>query len=195
MLPLGTLTQAFGARFNSATASTGATVYDGDDLSTDAEGALQFRGPAALIYLPGASGVTLRRLATGTRAHLRTGTVVFSTSKAADIEILADEALIRPAADAPTIAQVTIIGPKELQIYARRSALQFSYCEESARIPEGAFYRILLDPPEAPRGPKSQGSLTPLTKDGKRFKIIIGTGVGLITAIALQEAFENPDRP
>jgi hypothetical protein len=164
-------------------------------LSTDAEGALQFRGPAALIYLPGASGLTLHRLATGTRAHLRTGTVVFSTSKAADMEILADEALIRPAADAPTIAQVTIIGPKELQIYARRSALQFSYREESARIPEGAFYRILLDPSEASRRPKSQGLPVPPRRDDKHFEIIIGTGVGLITAIALYEAFESPDRP
>lgn len=195
MLPLGTLMQAFGARFNSGTAFTGATVYDGDDLSTDAEGALQFRGPAALIYLPGASGVTLHRLATGTRAHLRTGTVVFSTSKAADIEILADEALIRPAADAPTIAQVTIIGPKELQIYACRSALQFSYRNEKKKIPEGASYRILLDPPQATPPPfPGRGPSGPL-HENPSFKILTIAAIGWITEWGLHEAFESPDRP
>ena len=48
LLPLGVLMQASGAHFKAAKASAGATVYDGDGLSTEAEGALQFRGSAAL---------------------------------------------------------------------------------------------------------------------------------------------------
>src|SRR5207253_2514312 len=127
LLPLGVVTQASDAHFNSAKVSAGATIYDGDGLSTEAEGALQFRGSAAQLYLPGSSGVILRGLPMGTQAQLQTGTVVFSTAKAAAMEIIADEAFIRPRADAPTVVQVTIVGPKELQISARRGTLQFSY--------------------------------------------------------------------
>ena len=113
VLPLGIVTQASRAHFNAANVSAGATIYDGDGLSTEAEGALQFRGPAALIYLPGSSGVALHALPNGTTAQLQTGTVVFSTAKAAGMEIIADQAFIRPVADGPTMAQVTMIGPKE----------------------------------------------------------------------------------
>jgi len=41
------------------------------------------------------------------------------------MEILANDAFIRPVADIPTVAQVSLIGPKELQITARRGALEF----------------------------------------------------------------------
>jgi hypothetical protein len=122
-LPLGVVTKASGAHFKAAKVSAGATIYDGDGLSTEAEGALQFRGSAAVFYLPGSSDVTLHGLPMGNQAQLQTGTVVFSTAKAAAMEILADGAFIRPFADGPTIAQVTIVGPKELQISARRLAI------------------------------------------------------------------------
>src|SRR2546430_323290 len=125
VLPLGVVTQASGAHFKAAKISAGATIYDGDGLSTEAEGTLQFRGSAAVFYLPGSSGVTLHGLPMGTQAQLQTGTVVFSTAKAVAMEVLADGAFIRPLADGPTVAQVTIVGPKELQGATPRSDLQF----------------------------------------------------------------------
>ncbi len=195
LVPIGTVTQASGAHFNVALVSAGATIYDGDGLSTEAEGALQFRSNAALIYLPGASGVTLHRLPNGVQAQLRNGTVVFSAARASAMEILADNAAIRPLADVPTVAQITILGPKELQIRVRRGALRFSYRAESATIPEGFSYRILLAPTEALPEPKSHSGPKEPTSGERSFKIIVGTGVGLITTIALCEVFESPDRP
>jgi hypothetical protein len=194
LIPLGIVTQASGAHFNAAKISAGATIYDGDGLSTDAEGALQFRGPAALIYLPGSSGVTLHGLPNGTQAKLQVGTVVFSTARAGGLEILADEAFIRAVADSPTMAQVTIIGPKELQISARRGALQFSYRDETEKLAEGASYRILLDQPES--SPQSYPQRPP-AKAGreKRFTIVVIVVVGWATEWALHEVFESPDRP
>jgi hypothetical protein len=193
-LPLGIVTQASGAHFNAAKVSIGATIYDGDGLSTEAQGALQFRGSAALLYLPGSSGVTLHGLATGAQAQLETGTVVFSTAKVAAMEILADGAFIRAAADVPTVAQVTIVGPKELRISARRGALQFAYAGEAGKISEGASYRIVLDPPEAapafPQlGPPKAG------REGKKFKIIVVVAIAWASEWGLHEVFESPDRP
>jgi hypothetical protein len=195
VLPLGIVTQASRAHFNAANVSTGATIYDGDGLSTDAEGALQFRGPAAFVYLPGSSGVTLHALPNGTQAQLQTGTLVFSTAKAAGMEIIADKAFIRPVADGPTSAQVTIIGPKELQINARRGALQFSYVGETEKLGEGASYRILLEQPDATPLPQTQRGPVKAGHENRSFKIIVIVAIGWATEWGLHEVFESPDRP
>jgi hypothetical protein len=195
VLPLGIVTQASRAHFNAANVSTGATIYDGDGLSTDAEGALQFRGPTAFGYLPGSSGVTLHALPNGTQAQLQTGTLVFSTAKAAGMEIIADKAFIRPVADGPTSAQVTIIGPKELQINARRGALQFSYAGETEKLGEGASYRILLEQPDAAPLPQTQRGPVKAGHENRSFKIIVIVAIGWATEWGLHEVFESPDRP
>ena len=194
LLPLGVVTQASGAHFKAAKVSAGATIYDGDGLSTEAEGALQFRGSAAVFYLSGSSGVTLHGLPMGTQAQLQTGTVVFSTAKAAAMEILADGALIRPLADGPTVAQVTIVGPKELHISARRGALQFAYAGETEKIAEGRSYRIVLDPPEA-APPFPQRIPTKAGRESKKYKIITIVAIGWATEWGFHEVFESPDRP
>src|SRR5882672_8440004 len=178
---LGVVTQASAAYFNAARVLAGATVYDGDRLSTESEGLLQFRGAGSLLYLPGRSGVTLHRLPNGTQAHLSTGGLVFSSARASAMEILANDAFIRPAADVPTVAQVTLVGPKELQITARRGALEFSYHSETENIAEGASYRILLDPADPPlRSSQNQ----PIQEPGRRrkgFWILIIGGMGWAT--------------
>jgi hypothetical protein len=194
-LLLGVVMQASGAHFNSAKVSAGATIYDGDGLSTEAEGALQFRTPAARLYLPGTSAVTLHGLPNGTQAQLQTGTVVFSTAKSAAMEIIAQGALVRPGADGPTVGQVTVLGPKELQISARRGALEFSYGGETEKLAEGASYRILLDQPEATPWPQNQRAPRSPGREGKKYRIVVIGLIGWATEWALHEAFESPDRP
>jgi hypothetical protein len=194
LLPLGVVTLASGAHFNAAKVSAGATIFDGDGLSTETEGALQFRTPAARFYLPGNSSIALHRLPNGAQAQLQAGTVVFSTAKSAAMEILADESFIRPATDGPTVGQVTVIGPKELQITARRGALEFSYAGETEKLAEGASYRILLDQPEAMPWPKNQRP-QPGGREDRKYKIVVIGLISGITILALCEALESPDRP
>jgi hypothetical protein len=195
LLPLGVVTLASGAHFNAAKVSAGATIYDGDGLSTQADGALQFRAPAARLYLPGASSIALHRLANGAQAQLQAGTVVFSTAKSAAMEILADKSLICPAADGPTVGQVTVIGPKELQISARRGALEFSYAGETEKLAEGASYRIFLDQPEAASWPQNQRPPIKAGSEGKKYRVVVTSAIILLTLWALCEVFESPDRP
>ncbi len=195
LLPLGVVTLASGAHFNAAKVSAGATIFDGDGLSTETEGALQFRTPAARLYLPGNSSIALHRLPNGAQAQLQAGTVVFSTAKSAAMEILADKSFIRPATDGPTVGQVTVIGPKELQITARRGALEFSYAGETEKLAEGASYRILLDQPEATSWPKPQRRPPPAGREDRKYKIVVIGLISGITILALCEALESPDRP
>jgi hypothetical protein len=195
LLPLGTVAQASRANFNTSSVTAGATIYDGDGLSTEPEGALQFRGSAVLLYLAGASGVRLHSLVNGTQAQLQSGTVIFSTARAAGVEVIADEAFIRPLSDGPTVTQVTIIGPKELQINARRGGLQFSYGGETETLAGNASYRILLDQPDSPWPPQRQQRPAKAAYENRKFKIIVIAAIAWITEWGLHEVFESPDRP
>ena len=202
--PLGIVTQSSKGHLSASDASAGATIYDGDRLLTDAGGVLRLRIGASWLYLPGQSDVTLHGATTGALADLFGGSLVFSSAQASAMEIRAREARIRAAGNVPTIAQISVVGPKELRVTARRGALELTYRDERERIPEGASYRVLLDPspddiPPAMngRGPGSWPVKTPRPsgKTGKGFFLIIAGGTAWGTAWALHEAWESPDRP
>jgi hypothetical protein len=195
IVPLGVVTQSSRGHFNASQVTSGATVFDGDVLSTEAEGALQVHSGAARLYLPGQSAIALHGIPNGAQAQLRMGTVVFSASKAAAMEVLADDALIRPMADGPTIAQVTVVGPKELQIAARRGDLEFSYHGETEKIPGGASYRILLDSSEPAAKPFPQQPPVKGARESKSFKITVIVLAGWATEWGIHEVLESPDRP
>ena len=92
------------------------------------------------------------------------------------------------------IAQVSIVGPKELQIRARRGALQFAYAGETEKIAEGASYRIVLDAPEA-APPFPQRVPTKAGRESKKYKIIAIVAIGWATEWGFHEIFESPARP
>lgn len=195
---LGVVLEAERAQIGSGAASPGSSIYDGDALTTSAQGGLRLRAGKSLIYLGPQSSLTLHRTANGTAAELGSGTVVFSGSREAAMEISVSGAQLKPVSSGPVMAQVSIAGPKILDVTARRGALEFTYAGESEVIPEGASYRVVLDPPEqGPAGVSSKQGEQP-KKTGRRRKgflfLIIGA-VGLATWVAVDEALESPDRP
>lgn len=198
--PLGVVTQASRANLARASVSAGATVYDGDSFTTASDGLLRVRVGAAQFYLPGQSALTLHSSSGGAIASLASGRIVFSSAKAAAMDIEFAQAHIRPASDQPTVAQISAVGPRELEVRAQRAALQFSYKGETDVIPEGTSYRILLDPTDeeasaaAPalsdqEGPKHG------RKRRKAFIIFLGGVGGLIIPWIICKALESPDKP
>jgi hypothetical protein len=188
------------AHLNSAAVSEGATVYDGDRFSTEPGGVLLLRGDAIALDLAEESDVIVRSGANGAQGmvgELGRGTLVFRAARAAALEIAALEALLRPAENTRTIGQVTIIGPKELRIYARRGSLQFSYRGEMRTIAEGQSYRVILDPPE------DDPSRKKAVKSGAQRKaflfVAIGAGGAGVAAMIFgnqrHKKMESPDRP
>jgi hypothetical protein len=130
-------------------------------------------------------------------AELSRGTLVFRAGQAAVLEIAALQALIRWAGDAGTTGQVSIIGPKELRIRARRGSLQFSYRGETQAIAEGESYRVILNPPED--DPKKKEGVKPVRRRNAFLFIAIAGGGGGAAAIILEnqshKKMESPDRP
>jgi hypothetical protein len=200
---LGVVVEAYRAHLGGGAVSPGATVYDGDHLSTEEGGALRLRCNAALLDLAEKSAALVRHaedVAQGleAEAELVQGTLVFSTARAGELEIEAREAHIRPVGNGRTVAQVSVIGPKELHIYARRGAVLFSYRGESKTIAEGESYEVILDPPED--GSEDKQPAQKRRRPPKAFLLVAG-GAGAAAAVVIvhekheHKEIESPDRP
>jgi hypothetical protein len=197
----GVVVQADRASLDNGSISTGATVYDGDHFSVARGGILCLRGDAIMLELAEDSAMIVRSKANGTHgaeAELTEGTLVFSTVGAAALEIASRDAQIRPAGDTRTLAQVSVAGPKELRIHARRGSLQFSYRGDTATIAEGAAYRVILDQPED--DPTNKPAVKP-ARQRKSFRMIAIAAGAAGAAVVTYELFhhhkrvESPDRP
>jgi len=57
--------------------------------------------------------------------------------------------VIRPETDQPTVAQVTVVGPKQLMVRSTRGSLSVAVDDDVRVVPEGMAYRIVLDPTDA----------------------------------------------
>jgi hypothetical protein len=200
---LGVVVEAYRAHLGGGAVSPGATVYDGDHLSTEEGGALRLRCNAALLDLAEKSAALVRHaedVAQGleAEAELVQGTLVFSTARAGELEIEAREAHIRPVGNGRTVAQVSVIGPKELHIYARRGAVLFSYRGESKTIAEGESYQVILDPAED--GSDKTQPAQKRRRPPKAFLLVAGSAGAAAAVVILHEKYEHkeiesPDRP
>ncbi len=203
--PLGTVVYADRAHVGAGVASVGTTVFGGDRLSTEPTGSVQVRAGAARFLLSSSSIATLWQEDGSASAILSAGSATFSTANAKAFALHVASALIRPNTDEPTIGRVTVLNAKELVVKSNRGSLSIAVEDDVRVIPEGATYRVVLDPaaaaaadaePQGPRGAGTKGAGGPPIKAAKSkfiwYAIIV---TGAVTAIALSEALESPDRP
>ena len=198
--PLGILTQAYDAHLNEAAAFPGLSVFEGEDVWTEAEGRLGVRVGRATVWLAGSSSATLHGIDNGAHVDLTAGTVAFTSPENGIVEIHAEEAFLRPEKNQLTQAEVTILAPGVLQVHTRRGDLAFRHREEFQVLPEGATYRIYLDSPAEPQDPASSG----VQKSAKLRKVsyfVVGAAGAGLTAWGIYEAthsgsgVESPAKP
>lgn len=187
------------AHASEAALSAGTTLFGGERIFTDAQGAMQARMGNARIYLGARSSATLGNDAGVPSATLTAGTMTFSADSANSFELRAGDAQIRPQSNGPTLAQVTLVGPKEMVVTSRRGPLSITIGEETKLIPEAGSYRVLLDAPAEPeaQGPRGAGTGAPQKSARSRDRILIlliGASAG-VTVFAMHEIFESPSRP
>lgn len=199
---LGVITQVLRASIASAPATNGSSVFDGDSFTTAPDGLLRMRLNAAQVYLAGQSSVQLLAASTGVLARLTRGTMVFSSAKSIVLEVEISEAHIRPASDGPTIAQLSFVSATEIDISARRGALEFSYAGETQLIPEGVAYRFVLNSPAgqpaaAPAQPPFPGQrvASPTGRRNRKFFYFIIGAIAVAAAVAIDEDLESPTKP
>src|SRR5467141_4719200 len=197
---LGTVVYADRAHFGASVASVGATIFSGDRLSTEQSGSVQVRAGAARLLLSSASSATFSQDDASPSATLTFGSATFSTANSNAFALHVSSAVIRPSTNQPTIGQVTVLNPKALIVKSTRGSLSIAVEDDVREIPEGAAYRVVLDPnaadPQGPQGAGTKGYGRPPIKAAKSKFIWYVVGVtAVITFLAVREAFESPDRP
>jgi len=203
----GTVVTAERARLGSGSISVGATVFGGDRLLTDETGSVQIRAGAARLLLSSSSIATLAEGEPAPAASLTRGTAIFSTANSKAFTLHVGSMVIRSETDAPTVAQVSVVGPKQLMVRSTRGSVTVAVDDDVRVIPEGMAYRIELDPTDAElasveaaaaaQGPAGVGAgrrNAPRRAGRNRF-IWIAIGLAAIaTSIAVWQAWESPDR-
>ena len=200
---VGVVTQASRANIASASVTAGANVYDGDLLTTFSDGLLRVRSGAAQFYLAGQSGVRMSSAPSGTLVQLTAGTLVFSSANSGAMDIEVSQAHIRAANDMATVAQISYVSPRIIEVRAKRGPLQLSYKDDRELLPEGTSARILLDPSDeelvtssAANSPfPDQKGPHPGKKRRKAFIIFWGSVAALTLGWIICEALESPSKP
>jgi len=197
---LGTVVFADRAHVGFALASVGSTVFSGDRLSTETAGSVQVRAGAARLLLSGASSATFSQDDASPAATLTLGSATFSTANSKAFALHVGSAVIRPGSNQPTIGQVTVLNPKELIVKSTRGSLTIAVEDDVREIPEGAAYRVVLDPnapdPQGPRGAGTKGYGNPPIKAAKSKFVWYAVAItAVVTVWAFHEVFESPDRP
>lgn len=199
-VPLGILTLADHAHLDEADAFAGLSVFEGEYLSTDAEGRLGVRVGQSTLALGAKTEAVLFKVSNGLHVDMAAGSLFFSAASNERVEIHVAEATLQPDGVGPTQALVTVLAPQVLQISARRGGLDFSYHREFRNLPEGQTYRIYLDAPTEPKeliGTRAEKTGTP----GHVAYFIVGAGFGGVTGWGTHAASryrncpESPARP
>jgi hypothetical protein len=206
----GTVLVADHAYIGESAASVGATVFAGDHLATDKSGAMQLRSGASRVQLSGGAHLTWGAVqpnasaAPTATATLTGGSVAFSTAKANAFVLHVGPALFQPRSDEPTVANVTLLNPKELVVRCSRGALLITVEDDIRVIPEGSAYRVVLDREAAARAAAApqpdpatwgQKNQQPIKAGKSKFIWYAIIFTGIATYFALDEALESPDRP
>ena len=200
----GTVVYAESAHIGTAAASVGATVFAGDKLDTEqVRGGLQIRAGAARVLLTASSRLVWGAEGGSASATLTGGTAAFSTVGAKAFVLHAGNATFRPRSDEPTVANVTLLNPKELVVRCSRGAVLIAVEDDVRVIPESTAYRVVLDPEAAGRlagaaAPAAQGTWGQNPPHPPARSKFIWYAIGftaLVTGFALYEALESPDRP
>jgi hypothetical protein len=199
---LGTIVTAQHARVGDSPAEVGTTVFSGDRLSTDGDGSVQIRAGAARLLLQSGTLATLSDSEGAPSAKLLLGTATFSTGNSKAFTLFASRAAVRAQSDGPTIGQVTYLNEHELLVVSKRGPLTITIDGETEVIADGSAYRVLLDPPPTmAQGPEGAGTNKgrkhgqPIPA-GRNYFLVTAIGVtAIITALAISEALESPNRP
>ena len=202
--PLGILTLAYGAHLNASDAFAGLSVYDGERVSTDADGKIGVRIGASIITLAEQSGATLQRSGDGAHVDLDAGSVYLWSAESNPLEVHVEGALLRPHGAHSAQAQILMFAPKILQITTRQGSVDFSYGKEFRVLSEGQTYRLYLESEDEPRGasdPSDEAQKAGMSAATKvAYFIVAGAGAGLAAwgihdLIQSHNGVESPAKP
>jgi hypothetical protein len=175
--PLGVVLTADHARLDNASAAIGADVFSGDALVTDRGGSMRLTVGPSQVYLLSASSATLEPDASRVQTRVNIGTVGFSTSSPAELEIQTPLGMIRGADSRPIFGQVSVVSASEMRISSYEGTLVVTDNTGAEKlIRPGETWDATLAAQTNPNPP------TPAVKPGINWKRVAAVAIPLVAA-------------
>jgi len=175
--PLGVVLTADHARLDNASATIGADVFSGDALVTDRGGSMRVTIGPSQVYLLSASSATLEPDASRVQTKVTIGTVGFSTSSPAQLEIQTPLGTIRGADNRPIFGQVSVVSPSQMRISSYEGTLAVTDATGAEKlIAAGETYDATLAAEPADNPPQKA------VKPGINWKHVAYIAIPLIAA-------------
>ena len=217
--PLGVVLQANLAHIRQSALSQGASVFAGEEVSTDVGGEADLRIANSRYNLAASSqGRFYAAGGNGSIAELGNGTLTFRRDGNEGIEVVASDVKIVPKDDGPTIGQVTIFSPCRISVTSLTGELVVTTGGETHVIAEKESYSVLPeqsvvavqnfvspDDPAYHQSHTHKACVVPkqVSNSGRFMKIGIAAGAAGAAAILLISHggshsggnSESPDRP
>lgn len=142
--PVGVVVVGQKALLGSIPLTAGTSLFDGDTVSTQGQGALRIRLGAAQLWLGENSSLTLQRSSQGAiSAKLRAGTLRFSGAAGSPLQFGVLSALIR-GKQPESAGQLAVIGANEFQVGATSGALIVDVDGDIRTVEESTAYDATL---------------------------------------------------
>jgi hypothetical protein len=143
-VPLGVVQQASHASLKQRPVSDGATVFSGEELSTDVGGVLAVSVGGTGVRLLESSRAFIYRGASGPIAELIQGTLVFrKEASGQSLTVVASDVRIVSRGDGPVTAQVLLVSPCEIRVSTVAGQLDVTSGKETKTIVEKETYSVV----------------------------------------------------
>lgn len=184
--PLGVVTQSSGGHLNSAAATVGATIYNGDILNTEAPGTLAVRAGSVQFVLSDDSAMMMNYDGSTLTPVLQRGSVNFRVEAGGELRLSAADVQVRPQSSDLTVGQLSLESCAVV-VTSRTQALEVTAGKETKIVQQGQSYRVSF---EGGCGKKR----SPLSAAQSRF-LLIPIIAGGIVVWWIHKSLESPDRP
>ena len=175
--PLGVVLTAEHARLDNASATIGADVFSGDALVTDRGGSMRVTIGPSQVYLLSASSATLEPDASRVQTKVNIGTVGFSTSSPAQLEIQTPLGTIRGADNRPIFGQVSVVSASQMRVSSYEGTLAVTDATGAEKlIAAGETYDATLAADSGDNPPQKA------VKPGINWKHVAAIAIPLIAA-------------
>lgn len=141
--PLGVVLQANLAHVNDSAVSAGATVYSGEELSTDDGGSLDLRIVNSRFGLGANSRAYFYAGARGSIAELTSGTLTFRKDAGSEgLEVVASDVRIVPKGEGAVTGQVSITAPCAITVTSFAGETEVTTGKDTRTVGEQESYSV-----------------------------------------------------
>jgi hypothetical protein len=121
--------------------------------------------------------------------------LIFSVARGAKLTVLANGASLEPVTTSAVVAEVQIVSRKQLTLALHQGAVRFSYQGQSALLDERRSYQVILDPDDPASTAGTTEKKHAMKDQLRKFLIVAGIGLAVVTTMLIIRNFESPDHP